>query len=413
LKNFKALGLFILLTLFAFQVEAKSTDKFFKRFQIVRAKDGKLIGVRDVTLPVSFKVKPYIDLVKTQLKGEQLAIAEKGNYDQAVRDLLNENRPENEYASNFTNDEYEKHVQFVLDSLKKVAQVNVDGVFSHPVFNNILAQYESKLTDYILMLDPTMIAVVGDSSYFYKRNVTYHAVTWALDLARKKLSSIPVLNTISYVIVEVQKLITERRNFHQNMLLHYLENFKEEELGLSHEEVNLIWSSIYESRIDWFNYWESKNAKANWEKYGINNFYANYRFASQNLKKSERLYSEVNQRLNYAFAEVVLNNEKVIINLFDNEAMFKNYPAVAVNLSKPSQVARKRVLLSIAQLGLSFIPLNATIKDGVTNFMKSFYVKQKITEGALFGYYESQSNQTGMNQVSKQYMNPFEVSLKL
>jgi hypothetical protein len=197
------------------------------------------------------------------------------------------------------------------------------------------------------------------------------------------------------------------------MLLHYLENFNEEELGLTHNEVNLIWSSIYESRIEWYNYWESKSAKANWDKYGINNFYANYRFANQNLHKSENLYSEINQRLNFAFQEVVLNNDKVIVNLFDNEGMFKKYPAIAMNLSKPSQVPRMRVMLSIAELGLSFVPISVTIKDAAANFMKSFYSKQKITEGALFGYYESEGNQVGMKNIAKQYMNPFEIALKL
>jgi hypothetical protein len=398
-----------MLVLVAFQVEAKSPDKFFKRFQIVRSQDGKLIGIRDRTLPVNFKVKPYVEMVKSQLAGEQEAMLEKGNYDLAVRELFNEDRTEGFYS----NDQYDRNVQAILDSLKKVAGLNVNGIFSHPVFQDIIAKYESKMTDLILMLDPSMIAVTGDPTYFYKRNVTYQAVTWGLDLARKKLSNIPLLNTVSYVIVEVQKLITERRNFHQNMLLHYLENFKEEELGLTHTEVNLIWSSIYESRIEWFSYWESKNAVRGWDKYGVNNFYSNYRFANQNLRKSEVLYSQVGQRLNFAFQEVVSNNDKVIINLFDNEGMFKNYPAIAVNLTKPSQVPRKRVLLSIAQLGLSFVPLSVTIRDSVTNFMKSFYVKQKITEGALFGYFESEGNQEGMKYIAKQYMNPFEISLKL
>lgn len=409
MKNLKGLGLFILLILVTFQVEAKSPDKFFKRFQILRSKDGKLIGIRDRTLPASFKVKPYVEMVKAQLSNEQEVMTEKGNYEQDVRDMLNADH-QDEFL---TNDQYEQNVQTVIDSLRKIATLNVDKIFSNPIFENVISQYESKMSEMILMLDPSMVAVVGDPTYFYKRNVTYQAVTWALDLARKKLSNIPILNTVSYVIVEVQKLITERRSFHQNMLLHYLENFKEEELGLTHDEVNLIWSSIYESRIEWYAYWESKTAKTTWDKYGVNNFYANYRSANQTLHKSEILYSSINERLNYAFEEVSLNNDKVIINLFDNEGMFKNYPAIAMNISKPNQVPRKRVMLSIAELGLSFVPISVTIRDAVTNFMRSFYSKQKITEGALYGYFESNGNEMGMKHITKQYMNPFEVSLKL
>lgn len=409
MKNLKGLGLFILFILVTFQVEAKTPDKFLKRFQILRSKDGKLIGIRDRTLPTSFKVKPYVEMVKSQLKNEQEVMTEKGNYEQDVRNLLGEDHQEGLYS----NEQYEKNIQVILDSLKKLAEVNVDKIFGHPAFQDIIAKYESKMTSMILMLDPSMVAVVGDPTYFYKRNVTYQAVTWGLDLARKKLSNIPILNTVSYVIVHVQKLITERRNFHQNMLLHYLENFKEEELGLTHDEVNLVWSSIYESRIDWFAFWESNTAKTTWNKYGINRFYANYRLANQNLQRAEVLYTAVNQRLNFAFEEVVFNNDKVIVNLFNNEGTFKNYPAVAMNLSKPGQVPRKRAMLSIAELGLSFVPISVTIRDSVASFMRSFYAKQKITEGALYGYFESNGNEEGMKNITQQYMNPFEISLKL
>jgi hypothetical protein len=111
--------------------------------------------------------------------------------------------------------------------------------------------------------------------------------------------------------------------------------------------------------------------------------------------------------------ELVFNNDKVIINLFDNEGMFQSYPAIAMNLSKPTQVPRKRILLNLAELGLSFVPLNVTLKDIATSFMRSYYAKQKITEGALYGHYESIGDQKGMHGIAKQYMNPFEVNLKL
>jgi hypothetical protein len=233
-------------------------------------------------------------------------------------------------------------------------------------------------------------------------------VNWALDFARKRLSSVPILNTVSYVVVQVEKLIIERRHFHQNMLLHYLENFKEEELGLSHDEVNLVWSSIYESRIDWYAFWESNAAKNNWSKYGVNHFYANFRMGTANLNNAASIYSEVSERMNYGFQKVTYNNEKVIVNLFDKESMLQNRPAVAYNYDRPTQVARKRVVLSLAQLGLSFVPMSSMIKDNVANFIKSFYEKQKISEGALYGYFESNEDSYGLAQVRSQYLNPFD-----
>lgn len=405
-------GLICVLAFNSNVVLAKSPEAFFKRFQIIRNQDGKLIGIRDRTMPVKFSVLPYIEMVKSQLKNEQ-SLMSKANlsdesYEDSIKELLNEDS-EFIVANNPVEQErYERNVQTVVESLKKLALLNVDNVFSNPVFNEVITKYDSKMTDAILLLDPTMLANTQDPTFFYKRNVTYQVVSWGLNFAKKKLSSIPLLNTASYVVVEVERLITERRNFHQNMLLHYLENFDEKELGLTHDEVNMIWSSIYESRIPWFAFWESNAAKANWMKYGVNNFYTNYRAATARLTKAGTIYTEVNDRMNYAFHRVVYNNDKVVINLFDNESMFQARPAIAYNYSKPTQIARKRTLLTLANLGLSFVPMNASLKDMAGSFIKSFYEKQKLTEGALYGYFESMGESAGMKQIKSQYLNPFD-----
>jgi hypothetical protein len=392
-------------------VFAKSADAFQKRFQVIRSEDGKLVGIRDRTLPVKFEVAPYVQMIKSQLKAEQALMSEEnlasGEYEAQVKSVLNEDR-DLFLSQGVSSQEYDRYVQTVIDSLKKLAVVNVDSVFTNPAFNEVVSKFEGKITDAILLLDPTILANVQDPSFFYKRNVTYKAVSWALDFARKKLSNVPILNTVSYVVVQVEKLITERRNFHQNMLLHYLENFDEKELGLTHDEVNMLWSSIYESRIPWYAFWESNSAKANWMKYGVNNFYSNFRAATAKLTKAGTIYTEVNERMNFAFQNVVYNNEKVVVNLFDNESMLQSRPAVAYNYDRPTQISRKRVMMTLAQLGLSFVPMNASIKDTAGNFIKSYYAKQKITEGALYGYFESMGEQAGMSQVKAQYLNPFD-----
>lgn len=389
---------------------AKSADAFQKRFQIIRSDDGKLIGIRDRTMPVKFEVAPYVKMIKSQLQAEQSLMAQNlasGEYEAQVRSVLEEDRAY--WGSNgVTSQEYDTYVQTTIDSLKQLAVLNVDAVFTNPAFNEVVSKFEGKITDAILLLDPTVLSNVQDPTFFYKRNVTYKAVSWALDFARKRLSNIPMLNTVSYVVVQVEKLITERRNFHQNMLMHYLENFDEKELGLTHDEVNMIWSSIYESRIPWYAFWESNNAQANWMKYGTTNFYANFRAGSAKLAKAGSLYSEVSERMNYAFQKVTFNNEKVVVNLFDNESMFQTRPAVAFNYDRPTSIARKRIVLTLAQLGLSFIPMSASIKDTAGNFIKSYYANQKITEGALYGYFESMGEDSGMSQIKAQYMNPFD-----
>jgi hypothetical protein len=404
------LGLLCVLILSTTDSSAKSADAFTKRFQVIRSEDGKLIGIRDRTLPVKFSVAPYVAMIKSQLVQEQSLQAANlagGEYESEVRSLLGEDK-DMLLAQGYSQTEYEQYVETVVTSLKQLAVVNVDKVFTNPAFNEVVSKYEVKLTDAILMLDPTILANVQDPTFFYKRNVTYKAVSWALDFARKRLSNIPILNTVSYMVVQVEKLITERRNFHQNMLLHYLENFDEKELGLTHDEVNMVWSSIYESRIPWYAFWESNTAKANWLKFGVDNFYMNFRAGTSKLTKAGPLYTSVDDRMNFAFNKVTFNNEKVVVNLFDNESMLQSRPAVAYNYDHPTSIARKRVMLTLAQLGLSFVPMSASIKDTAGNFIKSYYANQKITEGALYGYFESMGENDGMRQVKIQYMNPFD-----
>lgn len=402
-------GLLCLFTVNTQTAQAKSTEQFLKRFQIVRSTDGKLVGIRDRTLPVKFSVAPYVKMVRSQLLAEQNLMNPQnlanGQYDSEIKSIIDDG---NEFNLSGGQAQYDEYVQTVIESLKKLAILNVDFIFSHKVFNDVVTKFEGKISDAILLLDPTMIANVNDPTYFYKKNVTYQAVTWGLDFARKRMSNLPMLNTVSYVIVQVEKLITERRQFHQNMLLHYLENFKAEELGLTHNEVNLIWSSIYESRIQWFAFWESSAAKKNWSKFGVNSFYLNFRTGTTNLRNAQSIYSEVSNRTNFAFQKVTFNNEKVIVNLFDKESMFQNRPAVAYNYDRPTQLMRKRVVLTLAGLGISFVPMASIIKDSVSSFIKSFYEKQKITEGALYGYFESSSDTRGLQLIKDQYLNPFD-----
>jgi hypothetical protein len=405
----KAIILSMLFLFISMTTNAQSISGFEKRFQIIRDQNGTLIGVRDRTLPVKFDVVPYIKMIKAQILNEQALMKSQVlvNYEENVKNLIASDLDQNMLA----NPEFQNNIDIVLTSLKKLAAVNVDEVFSNEKFNTVLSRFSLKMDDALLMLDPTIVAAPTNPKFFYTRNVSYKVVTWALDFAKKRLSSVPMLNTISYVIVEVEKKITERRNYHQNMLLYYLENFKEAELGLSHEEVNHIWSSIYESRIPWFAFWESNNAKANWNKYGVNNFYANYRKATNNLRNHTDLYSTINERLNFAFETVEQNGDQLIINLFDNEGMFFNRPAIAYNLSKPNQIARKRILLNLAGLGLSFVPVSDMIKKNVDAFMKSFYVNQRLTEGALYGYFEAHGNKKLNQELVLQYLNPFDLSL--
>jgi hypothetical protein len=379
-------------------------EAFQKRFKFVRD-NGKLVEVRDASMTAGFSIRPYIEFIKENLKKEQALMNSKSDYFLELEEMLAE-----DFKS--MGDEKGDQAQIVIDSLKALRDVDVDGIFNNPKFKTYIDQVEIKMANAMNSLNPFVIARLDNSSYFYKRAVTYQVVKWGLDLARKIFSSVPVLNTASYVLVKVEKLIRERREFHQNMLMHYLENH-ESETGLEKEEVDLIYSSIQESRIPWFAFWESNAAKQGWAKYGVNKFYANVRLANNRLRANRSRYSRRGTRLNFAFQEVVEKNENVIVNLFDTNDMFNSKPAVAYNLDNPQKIARKRMVLQLAGLGLSFLSLPSWIKDIADGYVKSHYEKQKITEGSLYGYFESQEDLQMQEAIIKQYQNPFDINLIL
>jgi hypothetical protein len=183
--------------------------------------------------------------------------------------------------------------QIIVDSLKRIENVDFDAVFSDPEFKNVMTEFEWKLSDALEKLDPTVLAHVQDMDFFYQKRVTYQVLTWALNFAKKRLSQIPILNTASYVLVRVEELVRQRRLYHQNMLLHYIEQNSAEELGITHMEANHIMSSIYESRIPWFAFWESRAAQANWDKFGVNKFFTPIRLNNNRFRRMSSQYSQL------------------------------------------------------------------------------------------------------------------------
>ena len=379
-------------------------DTFNERFNFIK-KDGKLIEIRDRSMGFGFSIAPYIKYIKENLKTEQALMQSKSDYYGDLEELLNEDAFALDEKSN-------QNVKIVMDSLKALETLDVDGIFGNPKFRNFIKKFENKLKFELSKLNPSVLAHTQDTTFFYKRKVTYQVVTWGLGLAKKIFSSVPILNTASYVLVKVEKLIREKRLFHQNLLMHYMENH-ESELGLSKEDVDLAYSSIYESRIPWYAFWESTAAKENWKRYGINKFFTNVRLANSTLRAHRDRYTTRGKRMNFAFQAVKEGEDNVIINLFDRQSIFNSRPAIAFYIDNPKKMVRKRIIMQLAGLGISFLPIPNFIKNIGDKYIKSTYEKQKLTEGAFYGYFEATSNFLRMDEVLMQYQNPFDINIRL
>jgi hypothetical protein len=381
----------------------QSMDGFNKRFKIVKNDQGEVTAVKMKFLS-KFSISPYLVQIKNDLKEE---IARIQNADKSETSAELDAFVDYMVANSDKSDEAYENAKVVRESLENLPLIDVDKAFADIQQHNVLKAFEFDLKKALKMLDLSIVADPTDARYFYRKTVTYEVVTRALNFAKKRFGNIPVLNLASFVIVKVHDLVIEQRQFHQNMLLHYLQNF-ETKLGMSESDVNKVFSSVYESRIGVTGYGESNRAANNWEMYGLDKFFAVVRVGNNKVRQAGMNGTMSNPvRYNFGFVEAVEDGERVVKNLMNNQHMLSSKMGTAYYYSKPNKVKRFRSLLNLGQVGLGFLPIPGWIKSLVENFAESFYVEQKRNEGALVGFFESTGNTFMMKQIARQNINPY------
>lgn len=283
-----------------------------------------------------------------------------------------------------------------FDADREFADARVVGVFDF--FDREL----QKVLDHFRTLSKP-----EDHSYFYKKALLKKAVDAALDMAKKTLGNLPILNVVTFVIDRASTMIEQRRNFYQNMTLHYLQSFYAKEVGMeSSDVVSKVRSSIYESRIPWFAVWEHNKAKQQWMYYGDDHFKAEATLAMLILQLNKKRYEEVGDRLNYAFQVVTEKGVRKIVNLVDRKSSLSIKPSDAYFFDQPGKVEKQRRMIRLAQMGLRIVSLPAWITNAADGFLDSMYVNQVQTEGALFGYMESAGMSAVLGTIAAQSVNP-------
>lgn len=374
-------------------------DGFKKHFKLEKNAAGDVTYVQ-MNLVSQFSLRPYLMQVKEDIKSEIRRMQQK-SYEGELNAFIQELEESSDKSA-----EAQESIWAIRDSIKNLENVNVDEVFTQVESRGVLAKFEQELRDALKILDLRVIASTEDPRYFFKRNVTYEVVKRALDFAKERFDNIPVLNLVSTIIVQIHDQVLEQRLFYQNMLLHYIDHVPEAELGLSKEEADHIFSSIYESRIG-LNVFESNRIVENWDTYGFSTFYASVRQGNNRLRRSSGEFDEVGTRLSFGFFKAVENGEKVIKNLLINKHSFSSKMATAYYYEKPDKVRRFRSLLNLGQLGLGLLPIPGWIKSQAESFIESYYVEQRRSEGALMAYFDMTNNQFMRTEVKRQLINPY------
>ena len=394
MTNLKNL-LLIFTFLFSSFLWAKSPGEIFESHFRVEREKKEVVSIHSRIMPQNIRIQTYLKFIKDQLQNEQrLMKSKKDYYAQAENNLVEL------YGS------YNEDVRITLDGLRELEKTDFDYVFSNPNFQKVMKKFEFKLKDFWESLNPTTLAKLDNPAFFRNKQIAGVVLKTGLDLIGKYLFQDPLVHTATYVVKQVIKLSQDIRSYQHNMLLHFLENVPEENYGLNTQEANLVFSSIQESKIPWYAFWERNRAVSNWEKYGVNRFFENIRSANSRFRNYEDQY-ELGKRVNFAFQNVFDEGENKVLNLFDKKHIFSSKPSVAYHYEKPQKVKGTRMFLTLGRLGVQFVPLPGFVKNIVDRGLRSFYETQMQTDGALYTYLELRGDGETLKNVKGQNLNPF------
>ena len=401
----------LLLTVVQGQALSSGLDDFHKRFDFVRGEDNLLIEVRDLSMTEQISPSALVKRWKEHIRNRRQALGS-ASVDEGValifegleKDLGDESLDSHDKKTRL--DSYRPHIRKAIGA---AFSKNVEDVFDRPSFKEVIASFNKEIKKSFVLLKSNVLARPQDKTFFYKRTVSYEVVRRALNFAAKRLPDVPVLHLAKTLIIQYEKMVRTRRYFHQNMLLHYLENFPASQLGLKEGEVARILSSIYEARIAWSDFKSSRMAKNNWNGYGQGIFSSEFDKGTRLLEKNRRHYEQpMGERINFAFQDAVFKGEKVILNLLDRNHQFSRRPSIAFYYSDPLKVKKKRIFCQLGKLGLGFVPgLPSILVGQIENFLESLYEEQALTEGALAAHFASSGQEQDKLVVLRQTLNPF------
>jgi hypothetical protein len=374
-----------------------TSEGFNSRFKLEKSADGKVSQIKLKRVVATFSIRPFIEQLKSDLFNDQKSFQQKSDFEREAQiDALLADMGLDPYSK--SQDGAEEALK-VKQALMNVKNIDIDNTFAALNAPEFWKEFEARLKKALDFMDPTIVANLDDSRFFYRRNVSYEVVKWALNEAKKRFNNVPVLSIASFIIVRVHDMMLEQRSFHHNMLLHYFETIPEGSYGMTKEEVDRAVSSIYEYRINATALNESNRAARTWQSYGMDNFYITIRSGMSRVRSWSSPMSTVPfkdiKRLNFGFAEVSEAGARKIYHLHLSAHKFTSKPALAYDYSSPKRVKRNRSLLNIAGVAVGFIKMPNFLKTNVDSFLKSFYVDQVRMEGALVGYFES-TGDTGM-----------------
>lgn len=298
----------------------------------------------------------------------------------------------------------ERERKIAEDALDLLRRHDLKPILSHPEVKkamNLLTQESN--SD---MFNFRVLAVPENSKYYDSNEKTVNVLMQASGLVKLALGSSFGVTIALFFIKSSYDMIIERRSYFQNYLIYQLDKHGPEKFGLTQEEGNKIKSSIFESRIRWWEFWEKTRARADWDKYGQTK-HLNDLVAADKRRKAENLELQTwGVPMGFAFHDGDANGNKKVVNLVTPRSVISRKLSYGFDYSSPEKIRLERVLYYVLQLGMRFAPVPA-VSTLFDFFVESFYVPQRQMEGVLYGFFRDSEAYEQAHQIARQSINPF------
>ncbi|MCB0366384.1 MAG: hypothetical protein H6624_09150 [Bdellovibrionaceae bacterium] len=393
----KLLFLFGFLALLASQAPAawgqgKGFETIYDHIEVTYNQDGFVDELRTKNR-WPFSVKEYVSFLKDTL------ILIKNNPKAFQKEM-------NTFAKVKDTDGKEVDLPVLGESaLEELAKLDVEAIFGDAKFVKLIDEFEYELQTSILY--PYVIAKPGDSKFWFTLAGPEKLLKKFIDLAWSFLDSVPGAAVAQWIFNRVLGYVEDRQNFYQQMTLHYLDAYSDDDLGFPLDDAARIRSSIYEARISWWKFWESQEAQDNWLTYGNEHFAKDVRKGEENLQDNMDQFEQVLGSLDWAFVATSTGEKRYIHHKIVETGFLDNTLALAYDFQEPKKLLRMRVLLDLLHIGLRFVPAPGPIKSLVDKLINTRYRPQINMEGALYGYFDSTGHAEAAERTAIQSINPF------
>lgn len=297
-----------------------------------------------------------------------------------------------------------EHRKTAEEALGLLRQYDLKPILTHPEVKKAMSLLSQESNNDIFNF--RVLAVPENPKYYDSNEKALKIAMQASGLVKLALGSSFGVTIALFFIKSSFDMILERRAFFQNYLLYHFEKYGPEKFGVSQNEAKRIKSSIFESRIRWWAFWERKLARMDWDKYGHGKHLDN-QMSADRRRKAEALELKIwGTPMGFAFHNGENDGNKKVVNLVTPRNAISKRLSYGFDYANPEKLRLERLLYFVLQMGVRLAPVPA-VSTVFDFFVESFYVPQRQMEGSLYGFFSDSGSREQAHKIARQSINPF------